>query len=48
VLLTFEDYTRLTGEGANIIDLLGSPEGVEDADLESPLLRDPARPVDLG
>jgi prevent-host-death family protein len=47
VLLTFEDYTRLAGEGASIIELLGSPEGVEDADLESPLLRDPARPADL-
>lgn len=48
VLLTFEDYLRLTGKGGSIIDLLGSPPGVEDVDLEIPPLRDPARPADLG
>jgi prevent-host-death family protein len=47
VLLTFEDYSRLTGGGASIIELLGAPAGVEGADLESPLLRDPVRPADL-
>jgi hypothetical protein len=44
VLLTFEDYSRLAGEGASIIELLGAPAGVEDADLESPLLRIPYGP----
>lgn len=47
VLLTFEDYLRLSG-GGSIIDLLGAPAGVEDIDLEIPPLRDPARPADLG
>jgi hypothetical protein len=44
VLLTFEGYSRLAGEGASIIELLGAPAGVEDADLESPLLRIPYGP----
>jgi PHD/YefM family antitoxin component YafN of YafNO toxin-antitoxin module len=46
VLLTFEDYQRLTGQDS-IIDLLGLPLGVEDADLEIPHVRDLARPADL-
>jgi prevent-host-death family protein len=48
VLLTFEDYRRLTGAQDNIIDLLGLPPGVEDVDLETPRARDLARPADLG
>lgn len=48
VLMTFEHYQRITGGGGSIIDLLGQPEGVENADLEIPRLRDPARPADLG
>jgi hypothetical protein len=48
VLLTFEDYQRLTGTSDNIIDLLGLPPGVEDADLDTPCARDLARPADLG
>jgi hypothetical protein len=47
VLLTFEDYQRLTGATASIIDLLGLPPGVEDADLEPPRPRDLAQPADL-
>ena len=47
VLLTYEDYQRLAGDERSVIDLLGSPPGVEDAELEIPLLRDPARPADL-
>lgn len=47
VLLTFEDYQRLTGAQDNIIDLLGLPPGVEDAELETPRARDLARPADL-
>ncbi len=47
VLLTFEDYQRLTSGGASIIDLLGSPPGVESAELDVPAVRDPARPADL-
>jgi prevent-host-death family protein len=47
VLLTFEDYQRLTGEKGSIIEQLGLPSGVEDVGLEISPLRDPARPADL-
>jgi len=47
VLLTFEEYQRLTGGQGSIIDLLGLPPGVEDADLETPRARDLAEPADL-
>jgi hypothetical protein len=48
VLLTFVDYQQLIGRQENIIDLLGAPSGVEDADLRIASLRDPARSADLG
>ena len=48
VLLTFDDYRQLLGRQENIIDLLGAPPGIEDADLPIAPLRDPARPADLG
>ena len=47
VLLTFDDYQRLTGRDTSILDLLGSPPGVEDVELDIPPLRDPADPADL-
>lgn len=47
VLLTFEDYQRLTGGRDSIIDLLGLPTGVADTELETPRARDLARPADL-
>lgn len=47
VLLTFEDYQRLTGGQDSIIDLLGLPAGVEEAELETPRARDLAQPADL-
>jgi prevent-host-death family protein len=47
VLLTFEDYQRLTGGQESIIDLLGLPPDEADVELEAPQLRDPARPADL-
>jgi prevent-host-death family protein len=47
VLLTFADYQKLTSGQDSIIDLLGLPPGVEDAELEAPLPRDLARPADL-
>ena len=37
VLLTIEEYQRLTGAQASIIDILGMP-GVEDIDFEPPRL----------
>lgn len=45
VLLTYEDYQRLTGGEKSLVDLLGLPPGVEDAELEIPTLADPARPA---
>jgi prevent-host-death family protein len=48
VLLTFDDYQRLIGREGSILDLLGSPPGVEDAELDLAPLRDAARPADLG
>lgn len=47
VLLTIEEYQRLTGSQENIIDMLGLPLGVEDIELEIPTMRDLARPADL-
>ena len=48
VLLSIEEYQRLTGDQGSIIDMLGLPAGIEDVDLEIPPLRDLARPADLG
>lgn len=48
VLLTFEDYERLVGRDGSIIDLLGQPAGVADAELELPRRHDRARSADLG
>jgi len=47
VLLTIEDYQRITGGGDNIVDRLGLPEGIENVKLEIPRFRDPPRPADL-
>lgn len=46
VLLSFEEYRRLTGAGRKIADLLCMP-GVEDVELEAPRARDLPRPADL-
>ncbi len=46
VLLTFDDYRKLTGERARIADLLAQP-GSEDLELDLPQLRDLAQPADL-
>jgi prevent-host-death family protein len=47
VLLTFEDYQRLTGGQESIIDLLGLPPDEADVELETARPRDLARPADL-
>ena len=47
VLLSIEEYRRLTGGQGNIIDQLGMPPGVEDVELELPPRRDLARPADF-
>lgn len=46
VLLTIEEYQRITGGQQKIADLLALP-GIEDVELEIPQLRDFARPADL-
>lgn len=47
VLLSFEEYKRLTGGRTRIADLLSMP-GVEDVELEIPTFRDVAQSSDLG
>lgn len=47
VLLSIEEYRRLTGGQGNLIDQLGMPPGVEDVVLEIPPLRDRARAADF-
>jgi prevent-host-death family protein len=47
VLLTFEDYQRLTGGQDSIIDLLGLAPDEADIALETDTSRDLARPADL-
>lgn len=46
VLLSIDDYRRLTGQCRNIADLLAMP-GLADADLDIPPRTERARPVDL-
>jgi prevent-host-death family protein len=46
VLLTFDEYKKLTGGRTKIADLLAMP-GIEDSELDIPQLRDVARPASL-
>ena len=46
VLLTFDQYKKLTGGRTKIADLLAMP-GIADIELEIPSLRDVPRPADL-
>ncbi len=46
VLLTFEEYRRMTGGGRKIADLLAMP-GVEDAEFVIPGRDELPRPADL-
>jgi prevent-host-death family protein len=47
VLLTFEDYERLTGGQDSIVDLLSLAPDEADVELETAHPRDLARPADL-
>jgi len=47
VLLCIEEYQRLTGGQADLIDQLGLPPGVEDVELEILAMRDRARAADF-
>jgi len=46
VLLTFEEYRKLTGGRTKIADLLAMP-GIEDVELDILQLRDLAQPADF-
>ena len=47
VLLSIEEYRRLSGTHDSIADLLAAAPGTEDVELEIPKLKDLARPADL-
>lgn len=47
VLLTYEDYQDLAGTKKSVVELLGQPPGVEDAELCIPARRELPRPADL-
>lgn len=47
VLMTFEDYQRLTQQRRNIADALAMPLGGEDVEFEVPRVVIQTRPVDL-
>lgn len=47
VLLSIEDYQRLTEGQGSLIDRLGLPAGIESVELEIPAMRDLAYPADL-
>lgn len=46
VLLSFEDYQRLTGQRRNIADALAMP-GIEDIEFNPPQVNIGARPADF-
>lgn len=46
VLLSIEEYRRLTGARRRIVDMLAMP-GIAEVDLEVPAMRDVPRPADL-
>ena len=45
VLLTYLDYANLVGGEADLLDLLGRPDGVENVEFEPPISREVARPA---
>lgn len=47
VLLSIEEYRRITGGSENLIDRLGLPPGVEDVEIDFPPTRDLSRAADL-
>jgi prevent-host-death family protein len=45
VLLSFEDYERLSQNRASIVELLAGPSGVEDVEFDAPAARGVAEPA---
>lgn len=46
VLLSIEEYHRITGQHRNIVEALSMP-GLSEIEVEFPRLNEPARPADL-
>lgn len=46
VLLSYEDYQRITGRSRNIVEALSMP-GLDDIELEIPRAKNLPRPADL-
>jgi prevent-host-death family protein len=47
VLMTVEEYRRITGQGKNILELLAMPPDAEDVELDIPPRRISERELDL-
>jgi prevent-host-death family protein len=47
VLLSIEEFQKLSGGTASILDLLAMP-GLEDVEFEAPRVADPYRPAEFG
>lgn len=47
VLLSIDEYQRITGRQGSIIDSLGLPPGIEGIEVEFPRSRDLPRPADF-
>ena len=47
VLLSIDEYRRLTGGGRNLVDQLGLPQGVEEVEMELPRFGDLAGTPDV-
>lgn len=47
VLLSIEEYQRITGSRRSLVDALGWPAGVEDIEIEFPHFRELARSADF-
>jgi hypothetical protein len=47
VLLSIDEYRRLSGQRPDLIELLAQPDGVTDFDLEIPRWTELSRPADF-
>jgi len=47
VLLTFADYQRLSANQPSIINLLASPQGIEDLEFHAPTSTETAQPAEF-
>lgn len=47
VLLSYEQYQRITGQKRSLLDTLSQPAGIEDIDFDFEISREVPGPVDL-